>query len=124
MGRNSLFFAKMDAKITFLFRSLISVVINLVSKSEISTGLEFFEKKKTKKNSQNFWLFFLDYVLLIKFNYDLFVYISDKCALRSHENALKQKLTGDCISGGLNVTHDCAFLGHFLSFLAHLEKQW
>ena len=49
MGRNSLFFAKMDAKITFLFRSLISVVINLVSKSEISTGLEFFEKKKQKK---------------------------------------------------------------------------
>ena len=58
MGRNSLFFAKMDAKITFLFRSLISVVINLVSKSEISTGLEFFEKKNKKKFSK-FLTFFL-----------------------------------------------------------------
>ena len=66
-----------------MFRSLISVVINLVSKSEISTELEIF------KNFQFFFTFFFAknsiYVLLIRFNYDLFVYFNLP-NVRSHES--------------------------------------
>lgn len=37
-------------------------------------------------------------------------------------NPLKQKLTGDCISGGLNVTHDCAFWSKIWSIWRNNDK--